>query len=315
MSAGAPSWIKEASACLHRLAAVSRFGSRCHLALCRLVAARLPVFRQRQLLNSLAGVRWPEAALRPQTVVVGKDTEIRLYPHNGESDFAAVLGGDLEYEEEVFKFLDARAAVYDVVVEIGANVGLFTLYFGRQLFANGGRVYAFEPSRQAFSRLLSNLDLNALPNVFPINAAVGAKTGFEEFHEPEGHLTNGSLVGGFAAKFSESVRSVPVLVVDAALLHGLVKEARRVLIKIDVEGYEAQVLRALAPLVASKRPDILLEVLPEFEVEIGEAVLYAAPGYEMHAITAQGLQRQSTLKAVGGRDCFLTPESGLPPAN
>ncbi len=300
-------WIKKTAAGLHRLLSCTVPGARCYLAVCRAVAGRLSKLRRQQLLNSLATVRWPEAAMPPQSVLVGGETVLRMHPHNGEFDFAAVLGGRLEYEREVFAFLDARMHEYDVILEIGANVGVFTLYFGKQLAKHGGRVYAFEPSSRAFSRLVLNLQANDFSNIFPFNAAVGARTAFDQFHEPEGCLTNGSLIAGFAAQFSSSVSSVPVLVIDGALLKALTEASRRVLVKIDVEGYEASLVRALAPLIAAKQPDILLEVLPEFEAEIGDAVAFAAPGYELHAITAEGLSRQTSLKAVGGRDCFLTP--------
>jgi hypothetical protein len=69
--------------------------------------------------------------------------------------------------------------------------------------AQGGhaaeRVIAFEPSREAYGRLLSNLSERRDHVVMPFNAAVGVSSGFQMFYEPEGHLTNGS----FLKKFSE----------------------------------------------------------------------------------------------------------------
>ncbi len=209
----------------------------------------------------------------------------------------------------MFSFLDSRMRDYDAVVEIGANVGVFTLYFTAQLAKWGSdrRVYAFEPSRRAGLRLLKNLDLNQATNVSCFNCAVGDRTRFEWFFEPEGHLTNGSLVRDFAAKFSAEVRKAPCLMVDAAQLGELLDTHQRVLLKIDVEGFEAPLLRALAPVIQAKRPDILLEVLPEFEAAINDSAAMAAPGYEYFAIVSKGLQLQDRIRAVAGRDCFLTP--------
>lgn len=275
----------------------------------RWLAAGASPFRRQQVLNSLRTVTWPDHALVPQRVRLGGDTHVWLQPHNDEFDFAAVLGGAFNYEPEVFSFLDGRMGDYDAVVEIGANVGVFTLYFTAQLAKWGAdrRVYAFEPSRRAGLRLLENLDLNQVTNVSYFNCAVGDRTQFEWLFEPEGHLTNGSLLPDFAAKFSTEVRRTPCLMVNAAQLGELLGTHQRVLLKIDVEGFEAPLLRALAPVIQAKRPDILLEVLPEFEAAINEAAGSVAPGYEYFTITNDGLQVQDRIRAITGRDCFLTP--------
>lgn len=307
MKTAAPLRIRQTASVLHRIAAGCAPVASLYLAFWRFVGKRLSQLRRTQLLNSLSSITWPENALEAQMVVLGAETPVKLHPHNGEFDFAAVLGGNLLYEQEVFHFLDSRIHQYDAVIEIGANVGVFTVYFGKRLQQTGGRVYAFEPSRRAFVRLVQNLSANNLPNVFCFGVAVGAETGFGSFHEPEGHLTNGSLVSAFAANFSGNVMSSPTVVLGASTLNGLLEPGKRVLLKIDVEGFEAPLITALSSLFEQFRPDVLLEVLPEYEAEIDSAVRSSAVSYQRFAITAEGLQHQSSLHAIGGRDCFLTP--------
>ncbi len=70
--------------------------------------------------------------------------------------------------------------------------------------------------------------------------------------------------------------------------------------------------RALAPLFSKSRPDVFLEVLPEYVEQIEAAVLEAAPGYMHHAITPEGILPQQTLRAMDGLDCFLTPSEKAP---
>lgn len=307
MSAASSGWIRGLAAMAHRLIAAMPPVAALYLALWRKIAAGLSNHRRQQVRNSMATVSWPDRALGPCAVTLAFNTQVRLHPHNGEFDFAAVIGGRLQYEHEVFNFLESRMNHYDAVIEIGANVGVFTVYFGKQLEGRGGRVYAFEPSRKAYARLLQNLSANNLSNVSSFNVAVGAETGFANFHEPEGHLTNGSLVSNFASQFSSKVKVARVLVLDAASLIDLIEGQLRVLVKIDVEGFEAPLLKAIAPFLQKVKPDVLLEVLPEFEAAIEEAVREAAPDYQRFAITPQGLQPQETLRAIGGRDCFLIP--------
>ena len=307
MKAGAPTWIKSLASFAHSLIAGVSPIAVLYLAALRCVIRGLPSHFRQRVLNSLATADWPASALGPREVVLASDTRILLHPHNGEFDFAAVLGGRMQYEQEVFKFLDLRMDQYDVVIEIGANVGVFTVYFGKKLEKTGGRVHAFEPSRMAYDRLRQNMAANGLKNISSYGVAVGAEAGVAFFYEPEGHLTNGSLVSGFAEQFSAQVKAEPVVVISAATLAQMLDARSRVLVKVDVEGSEAPLIRALAPLFQKVRPDILIEVLPEYEREINAAVCEATVDYLKFAITQDGLQAQETLHAIGGRDCFLMP--------
>jgi FkbM family methyltransferase len=170
-------------------------------------------------------------------------------------------------------------------------------------------VYSFEPSEQAGHRLRWNLALNSVSNVSVFHGAVGQRAGFEWFFEPQGHLTNGSLVSSFAEKFSADIRRRPCLTVAAGQLTELLGEHRRILLKIDVEGFEAPLLDALAPVIQAKRPDILLEVLPEFEAAINAAAGRACPDYEYFLLTGAGPEPCASVRAGESRDCFLRPRT------
>jgi FkbM family methyltransferase len=300
------SFLRNAGHLMHGFIAAVPLLARFYLILCRAVATGLSPLRRQQLLNSMATVRWPDSVLCPQSVLLGESTSVRMYPHNGEFDFAAVLGGRLRYEEEVFGFLDKRLKDYDLVIEIGANAGVFTIFMASKLAQSGGSVLSFEPSAQAYTRLVNNVSANDLQNVTLFNAAVSDMTAFAMFHEPEGHLTNGSLMKSFANQFSDRVKATPVLAIDAVKLNDLVKTGQRLLIKMDVEGFEAPVLQALKPVIEAHHPDILLEVLPEFAEQIEDSVKVAASNYRRYAVTSNGLVRQETLQAHKSRDCFLS---------
>ena len=61
----------------------------------------------------------------------------------------------MHHEPEVFAFLLKKMAGYDTVVEIGANVGLYTIFFSKLLPRpdDRPRILSFEPSRRAFAEL------------------------------------------------------------------------------------------------------------------------------------------------------------------
>jgi FkbM family methyltransferase len=253
-------------------------------------------------------VDWPAAVLRPRLVRVGSSTDIYLTPHNREFDIEAVLGGRLTYEPEVFALLDKIADTYDTVIEIGANVGIFTTYLATRLMATrpDARIFAFEPSAEAYRRLHENLALNTSQNVTALNAAISFRSGFARFYEPRGHLTNGSLNMDFASSFDEIPSQNWIVTLKGASLFELTKDAKRILFKIDVEGFEAEVLRSLAPIIEQQRPDILIEALPDFEAAINDTMDFSALGYRFYGLASDGLVAIDRIGTVDGRDCFLT---------
>jgi FkbM family methyltransferase len=266
---------------------------------------------KRRALNNLQSVAWPDVEHAPRRVRLGAATDVLLTPHLGEFDAEALFTTSLGYEREVFALLEPLLERYDAVVEIGANVGVFTLFFAKMLArrTTPGRVFAFEPSGEAFFRLRQNLRLNAVENVDAFNVAVGGATGFAKFFEPRGHLTNGSLHRDFAAYFSDEVVGHDVLVVDGALVASLVAPFPRLLLKIDVEGAESTVLASLEPLIRARRPDILLEVLPTYERAL-DALPVVDELYDRFSVTARGAEyRERFVGSSDHRDYLLRPKS------
>jgi FkbM family methyltransferase len=301
--------IKSLASAFHGLLSRLPWCARVYLGMLHHLTSALPLFRRQQVLNSLSSADWGTLQLPAREVTLAGDVKLWLYPHQGEFDFEAVLGGKLSYEHEVFDFLDGVISRYDAVVDIGANVGVFTCWFGKRMHGRG-KVYAFDPSRKVFGRLLENVERNDLDNVQVFNCAVGKDSGFALFTEPEGHLTNGSLVESFARQFSQTVKKSAVTVIGADQLATLLAEHQRVLIKIDTEGFEAVVLEALAPVLARWKPDLVIEVLPEFEAELNGVKILSELGYHAHSITPEGLQRTGRITATHWRDCFLSVETG-----
>ncbi|MFO0941617.1 MAG: FkbM family methyltransferase [Pirellulales bacterium] len=306
-SSSVNSLIKSAGSALASIAAASATTSRLYLAALRSVFPLLSRFRQEQVLNSLRSVKWPDSSLRSRPVKLGQKAEFSLQPHQGEFDFDAILGGRLVYEPEMFEFLDQRIDRYDCIIEVGANIGVYSLYF-EKCAKSGVKIYSFEPSRTAYQRLLHNLKLNEATRVTTFHCAVGEACKLAWFFEPDGHLSNGSLVQDFASIWSQNVKRNPVLMFGASEFDSLLEGSDRSLIKIDTEGYEAHIIRALQPVLARHKPDLIVEVLPTFEQEINQAIEEVATGYQTFAITQDGpIRLDSRVQAMqGSRDCFLT---------
>jgi FkbM family methyltransferase len=299
---------------LHSALSRSALVARLYLRLLPFITKPLPRRVQQQINNSIHTATWPRVELRPQAIRLGRDTTIMLRPHIGEFDFEALLSRTLHYESELFEFIEQRIINYDIVIDIGANVGVFSTFAASaaRLRSHSLRVYAFEPSRKAYARLLDNLALNGLSVVKTFNCAVSDQSGFVDFFEPEGHITNGSFDRNFAALFSPQIHRTSVLAITGEVLEQLVSPDQRLLIKIDVEGAEPKVLRSIARLVRRCAPDLLVEVLSPVVVDLNRIEWLLDGSYQLFHLTAEGPVKRTLFTPTDSRDYFLTPMFSRP---
>ena len=156
--------------------------------------------------------------------------------------------------KEEFLFFDKLIRRDWHIADIGANQGLYTLYFSRQ--SPEGRVYAFEPDPRLFAALKANVQRNGAQNVRLFNAAAADRT--TKLTLQAGRFNRGDN------RIVPSHLAAPGTVdVDAMPLDDAIPERRLNLLKIDVQGFEIQVIRGAKRLIEAN-PDlvILLEFWP-----------------------------------------------------
>jgi FkbM family methyltransferase len=184
------------------------------------------------------------------------NSKVRLYLGNDLSR-PIYIGGCIEPNE--FAFINSVLKKGMVMIDIGANDGLFTIFAASKV-GKQGRVLAFEPSRREFGRLQSNIQMNHLENVIAISKAASNEIGFAQLkiseYGHEGQNTLGDFVG--------NVRQSGVQTVETCCLD-MVPEVRTLqrldLIKIDVEGAEHKVLEGAQGVIQNFKPIILLELM------------------------------------------------------
>ncbi len=141
----------------------------------------------------------------------------------------------------------------DACLDIGANIGLVTLLLA-ELVGSAGRVVAVEPNPANLDLLRQSLARRPVDNVMVQAVALGTGPGTCTLSVPAGNRGAASLVPGRIADPAASI-SVPVLALDD--LPGLHERPLR-LMKLDVEGFETQVLAGAERLLRTRPPAAIL---------------------------------------------------------
>jgi FkbM family methyltransferase len=175
----------------------------------------------------------------------------RVFVHYREDlGLVALLSGEFELPET--EWLLARARGGTTVIDVGANVGMFTV----PLAAAAERVLALEPAPANVERLEDNLRRNALENVTVRPVAVGERPGTLVLRlgdDPMFHSTT---------EVADRRGTGDELEVEATTLDAEWRAAGSPdvsVVKVDVEGGEPPVLRGAGGLLAAQRPALLLE--------------------------------------------------------
>ena len=174
-----------------------------------------------------------------------------------------------EWEPHLSAFLRSRLQPGDTFIDVGAHRGAFSLLASR-LVGPQGRVVALEPTPDYHAALAAAVSFNRRTNIRTIQAAASDTTGTVTLYlEDPANLGHTTAIRPrhVHAQFQAPMAPLPELVSDVELATARV-------IKIDVEGAEAAVLRGLLPALPRLRNDveIVAEVTPRLLAKQGESV-------------------------------------------
>lgn len=175
----------------------------------------------------------------------------------------------------------------DTVIDIGANIGYFTLLASKKVGLSG-KVHAFEPVRSTSAELRENLARNGAANVGVHESALSNTNGAATIYEgPQRNKGNSSMR---PIADASAVRTVPVASFDSLD----VSKGPTHLIKIDVEGAEQLVIEGMKECIRKNRPHLIIEVTDAFLQSFGHSARSLARElkalrYSMYEITGSGL--------------------------
>ncbi len=142
------------------------------------------------------------------------------------------------------------------VVDVGANIGYYLLMFEKGVGPDG-KVICIEPSGENLPELMRNIDINDFRNVILHAVALGSIDG-------ETGLQSGINSGVVEA--GEAAYRVPLRRLDHLV------DEKIDFLKIDVEGYEGQVLDGASELLERHRPVLFLELHPHIVIQFGYSI-------------------------------------------
>lgn len=153
------------------------------------------------------------------------------------------------YEEHILAQMEQLNEKYhfNFMVDVGANVGLHSLFAAIQL--NIPNVKAFEPDKQTYSRLKKNLEMNAIESqVTALNFALSDAESEIVMMRPNKSNDGGNYIAE-RSKGSDTHEVTKAILLDDFLVE--FEHASAGMMKIDVEGAEAKVIRGARKLIES----------------------------------------------------------------
>ncbi len=189
-----------------------------------------------------------------------QDTNAKIIISNpNEFSIYQSLDGEKIFLQKFLSRINNETVFYD----IGANIGMYSLCAAKYKVCPRF-IYCWEPEPFNFKRLKENIGLNDIEDIAAFPVALGSKNAVLELwtdaKEP------GSLTPSFTRKSS---KSIPVQVTrgdDWVLRKKLYLPS---IMKIDVEGYEFDVLKGFEKTISKSKPIIFLEIHPFFLKNLG----------------------------------------------
>ena len=195
--------------------------------------------------------RFANSNLKPDWVEIeGR----KMYLDDGDALFLSING---IHENIITNLIKKEIHSGDIVVDIGAHIGYYTLQFAN-LVGPTGKVYAFEPEPKNFELLKKNVQINKYDNVVLIQKIVSDKDGIVEFF-----ISKFDSIGNKLFKSNEAGSSIKI---ESTTLDEYFKDLKEKIdfIKMDIQGGEGKAILGMKNLLKeNKNLKIIQEWWPD----------------------------------------------------
>lgn len=181
----------------------------------------------------------------------GYNFSIFISPKNGFIDKHIYLYGT--YEPFILDLISRYLRDGSTFVDIGANIGQHSI-FAASVVGDSGKVYSFEPIPYIYSQLLDSVKINHFDSIIEAhNVALGEEDKTEILYIETNNVGGSSIVGPHGKDNEE---------INITVKRGddMLRDIKHIdMVKIDVEGYEYEVLAGMQKILAQHKPIIVLE--------------------------------------------------------
>lgn len=210
-----------------------------------------PANQGRRLRTVLRAIRWKCHRLMrdtPRLVPIFHGMQLKCYPSSYGAGVMIATNGWPDYDE--MHFIQRYLRPGDAFVDIGTNIGIFTL-FSSGIVGPSGYVLGLEANRRSFDRLIENIQLNDLNNIVDARCeAVGPENGTIRFLKGR-DLTNRIVTDAEQGKAGVEFDEVPCVRIDS-----LLSQRNFAMGKIDIEGAEPMAFRGATQALQIGNPPV-----------------------------------------------------------
>lgn len=201
--------------------------------------------------------RWNIIRKKPQEQwLPEKILNMQLFLNPADNGLSAELAIEGIHEPFLTALLNTLIDKEMKVVDIGSNIGYFALLESR-LVGPSGKVIAIEPSPITFPLLKQNIELNKAYNIVPVDIAISDRTGKTTMYMYE--QANWNSLIPLDRKFASCCE------VDTITLDELLKNESKVdVIRMDIEGYECNVIYGMKNVLERHSPLLIVELHSSF---------------------------------------------------
>ncbi|MBK7230507.1 MAG: FkbM family methyltransferase [Ignavibacteriales bacterium] len=192
--------------------------------------------------------------LNRKDCIVNRGNTLIKFNNDGDDQELLYIANWHKYYNEEFPKLKDLLKEGDVVIDVGANLGFFTLMISR-LIGEKGKIFCFEPSKVIYDKLKINISINNITNVIIENMGLGVI-------EEEKILKRDKRYSGMSSIILNSGGAMIEEMIAITTIDNYIKDKNIKIkfIKIDTEGFEPQVLKGALNLIKSQQPIIYIEL-------------------------------------------------------
>ncbi|HVA96930.1 MAG TPA: FkbM family methyltransferase [Candidatus Acidoferrales bacterium] len=195
--------------------------------------------------------------LKPDFVIAQNH---KIYIDKKDSIVSEVLLSEKIWEPYETKIIKRKIKKGDIVVDIGAHIGYYTL-IAASIVGDKGKVYAFEPDPSNFHLLKKNINVNGYTNVVTVNKAVSNKNGNKRLYLNDENRGDHRVFDS-----GDKRKSIAIAVVT---LDDFFKDKKETIdfMKMDIQGSEVFAMKGARKIVdKSKKIKFITEFMP-FELD------------------------------------------------